>query len=309
MSTLTSPAEPASVEVTSSAIAKAKLLTVALNNASRARLSTTTHAVLAHLVADAWPSDDGWAAHTSQTSLATRLATSIDTIARAIKDLDAAQIGSYKPGRGTRRSRFVVAAWVRIPTPHRCGDLPAPVRVPTPHGCGDIPDSGLTTTSTRAQNRGGAGAASSIQIVQEAPTMPQETPPLLSPSQEALRATIVSKPSWLRDDDAWVDNRAARELAALPSTSIDSIEAAHRATRSRRKTLTNPAGFFLTRLRNPDPADVASAQATRERAAARRAAQPGQRDAAGFFSQERARLADSAFAQRAAARAARSNTP
>lgn len=283
MSVFASPAEPAPLNSAqeSTPVAKAKLLQLALNNASRARVSVSAHALLAHVVADSWPSDDGWACHTSQASFATRLATTIHTIRRLALELDAAGVALYRAGRGTRRSRFVVPAQALAPTLHGRREVPAPAQGLTLHGRRDIP---IPIFSPAAPERHEA---------QEPAPMALGTPPAaagaLTPSQEALRATIVQKPSWLPENNAWIEGRTARELAALPTTCIDAIAAALSATRSRRKTLTNPAGFFLTRLRAPDPADVAAARATRERAEAFRAKRVGQRDAGAFFADERAR--------------------
>ncbi|MGD9690903.1 MAG: hypothetical protein AB7V47_14310 [Phycisphaerales bacterium] len=251
----------------SSAIAKARLLQVALNNASRAKLSVTAHALLAHILSDAWLTDDGWASHTSQRSYATRLGLSVETIRRTAGELDAAGVALYRSGRGSRRSRFVVPSSPWGSTPHPRGEDPSPARGSTPHPRGDIPLPGISPPAGRQPPPNPAAAAG---VIARAPEPPGAAPEL-TPAQDALRAAISTRPPWLAEGHAWIDPRKARELARSPATTIDTVSAALSAARERRRTLTNPAGFVIRNIEQPDEELVRQCAARRARVDAWRA--------------------------------------
>lgn len=74
------------------ALAKARLITLALRAAADARLSARAHAVLAHVVADAWPLGSRWRATTAVAVLARRLACSERAVQQALSELTTARI-------------------------------------------------------------------------------------------------------------------------------------------------------------------------------------------------------------------------
>ena len=84
---------------------KPVLLQQALNAASAAKLSTTAHAVLAHLVADSWLKERGWTANVNIAALAARLNVHRATITRAVEELRG--IVQYHPGIAMYQSTFV----------------------------------------------------------------------------------------------------------------------------------------------------------------------------------------------------------
>ncbi len=221
---------------TSPAIAKARLLLDALNHASTRGLSPTSHAVLAHLVADAWPEDDGWTAHTSQASLASRLNVHRATIVRALEEL--ADIIDYRPGKGTRRSRYVisqrrahaatVAAPMQQPSPRPRSDVPAPAQHPTPRRRSDIPGSG-SSQQQQQEARAAADAADDVPLAQ-------------------ILDIIQRRPDWLPSEQPWLDHDAALALARLRPAWPRWCQVLHDARRSRHR-LKNVAGFVLARLR------------------------------------------------------------
>jgi hypothetical protein len=235
---------------------KPALLQQQLNAAARAQLSTTAHAVLAHLIADAWLKPEGWVATTSQTSLASRLAVHTATIARAVDELR--ELISYEPGRGCRRSRFVfssVPAPVQTPSQRQCRDLPAPTLTPTQHRRGDIPIPRIS--SAAAATTPAADAAGFAQLVEERQEPTQETPSMPdTPERLQLVEQLLTRPAWLQQDRAWLDLETAQKLAALSTTTSQAIDWALTITSERRRTLDNPAGYFIARLRSPNLADI-----------------------------------------------------
>ncbi len=89
------------------AIAKAVLLRDALRHASQLQLSARAHAVLAHLVAEAWPRGSRWAVRISQQTLAHRLACSTDSIKRALAEIVPELVQQHN-GRARTVSLFVI---------------------------------------------------------------------------------------------------------------------------------------------------------------------------------------------------------
>lgn len=91
---------------------------------------------------------------------------------------------------------------------------------------------------------------------------------------EALAKAIQKRPEWCPgwgdNPKPWIDARTARELAALPTTTPEVIAWAFSQTHERRKTLANPAGFFVAMLRRPDLDDAHRLAESRRRAAQQR---------------------------------------
>lgn len=91
---------------------------------------------------------------------------------------------------------------------------------------------------------------------------------------EVLAAIIATRPTWMPDDKPWIDEPTSHELARRPGVSIDVVHWAIKLTRERRKTLGNPAGYCISKIRQPDAADVArtAARARRQSAIAQHSA-------------------------------------
>ncbi len=250
----------AEASTSSPAVAKAKLLTIALNAASRAQLTTTAHALLAHLVADAWLQDDGWTSHTPQSTLATRLNVHVGTIVRAIAELR--DLVEYRPGQGHRRSRFVirpvpapmqgpVPAPAQGPSQRQRGEVPAPARGSTPRQRRDIPVNSVLSSSSST-----AAPAAGGSIV--------EVKPVDAHAIDALAKVIGTRPVWLKAELPWVEPGVARELARLSTTSIDAVHWAAAIAHESRNTIRSPAALFVKRLRAPDLAEIDRRRRRRE---------------------------------------------
>lgn len=287
---------------TSPAIAKAKLLTQLLNEATRSSVGINAHAVLAHLVADAWPTGSTWTASTAITTLANRLAVSYDTVARAVRELEEAELVRRQVGGGQRNSRYVFiarsepveSAGVPPQRPHGCGPTlrtgadseSARVRtIPgfqnstsSSRGAGRSNTARLSPGARRADSPAAAGAAGSgadrgaertvevkTTIAARTSVQPQ---PLPTPVDEAAIAELVRRPEWLPEGKGWIDRATAIELLSLPTTTYDAHRWALELARQRRNTLDNPAGYYIAKLRSPDLAEVEAKARTRHRLAA-----------------------------------------
>lgn len=102
------PTKPAATKSAS----KALLLKLALRAAAQREISARAQATLAILIAESWPWDtynDAWWLRTSRRQLARRLACSIESIKRAIAELERADMVVKQQGKGQRVSRFVIA--------------------------------------------------------------------------------------------------------------------------------------------------------------------------------------------------------
>lgn len=228
---------------TSPAIAKAKLLTSSLNAAAELKLSTTAVAVLAHLISDSWPQDDGWTAHTPQATIASKLDISTQTVRRALADLSS--IVDHQPGQGNRRSRYVFRS---VPTP--VSALPITGEQRSHHRCRDGPYTGGGTLQV----------SGSLQQQQHAPTLPSvrstDAPAAAAISIE-LKPDVVQerieflrrRPDWLPEKKPWILPDVVRELALRPELTSQVVNQTLREARDSRHTLDNPAGWIVSRLR------------------------------------------------------------
>jgi len=243
------------------AIAKAKLLREALNTASTLGLSTTAHALLAHLIADAWPRGSSWVATTPQATLANRLGIHRGNVARATAEL--APVVLYTSGRGTRKSRFIILPNAApAQQPNACS-VDAPAQHPTPRLRSDHAAPAQHPT---LRQRSTYQLTESHQQQQQCP--PAQPPPPtdraaaafapLSADQAQVYAQLAERPQWLDQRKGWIDYIDARNIAALPTSSIELLKLTIRAARDSRNSLTNPAGYVLSRLRSPDPQLIAA---------------------------------------------------
>lgn len=231
----------------SPAIAKAKLLTSALNHAAELKLSTTAVAVLAHLIADSWPQDDGWTAHTPQTTLATKLNCSTETIRRAVADLST--IIDHRPGQGSRRSRYVFR-WV--PTPARGRPLTDEGGSPHPRGEGPHTHEGtfqvLPDLEHQQQQQREPSSAPSTDAPAAAGAQPLS--PALSQDIIDERVRFLRRrPDWLPELKPWITVDVVEELARRPDITQQLVTKVLRQARDSRNTLTNPAGWIVAQLR------------------------------------------------------------
>lgn len=60
---------------------------------------------------------------------------------------------------------------------------------------------------------------------------------------------LTRRPPWLAEGVAWIDLQTALDLAALPGLNQQTYGSAWLKTKERRKTLKNPAGYFVSQLR------------------------------------------------------------
>ena len=217
---------------TTPALAKARLLSVALHAAARANLSPMAHAVLAHLIADSWPHDDGWAARTPTLTLASRLGVHAGTVKRALRELTTAALLERRAGIGRSASSSVI----RVPT----GSAGAPSESAQAH----------PQRERRRTLRECAGAPS--EGAQAHPLSDSQVLPAATAGAAAAEAQRVgyftARPYWLPEGKPWIDELTARELARLPLT-LEIVQRTYSAAKSSRATLTNPAGFIVSRLR------------------------------------------------------------
>lgn len=262
------PHEPLASDppVQSPAIAKAKLLTRLLNQASRAGVSVTAHAVLAHLIADAWPSPLGsaWSASTPIGTLANRLGVGDKTIRRAVRELELAELVKCRIGGGKQPSVYLLVCSEPAPRSQVGGVSPVggppshPREGPPPtHDRTPLPPMGGVPDPDRINHR------SSSIIIRGEPARPPSRA-----AADAVLALIVRKPEWLPEGKPWIATSMARHLAELPTSTPDVALWALRATRESRQTLRNPAGFFISRMTTPDLVEVREDAARRERNAA-----------------------------------------
>jgi hypothetical protein len=208
--------------------AKALLLKDLMFAASERRLSTTAHAVLAHIIAEMWPHDDGWHASIPLGLLAWRLDCSIRSISRAVEEV--ASLLHVDRGDGRTPTSFLSPQGSHPRHPR--GDIHV-----TP---GVTPMSPMYRT---AQEVPGAGGVSSERKKQQTPN-------------ELLDA-LRTRPTWLKSDQPWISPKTAEELAALAHVDKTSITYVRRLLDLRHHRLSNPAGYFVSQLRDPEVLDAA----------------------------------------------------
>lgn len=80
----------------------------------------------------------------------------------------------------------------------------------------------------------------------------------MNPDQAEVYAILRTRPVWLPEQADWMDPVAAKDLALLPTTTRPLVEFWMADARKKRKTLTRPGGYLISKLRNPDAALVAS---------------------------------------------------
>lgn len=91
-----------------------------------------------------------------------------------------------------------------------------------------------------------------IRTAAAAAEAPKPAAPAAGFSDEEFRARaayLLRKPEWLPEGKPWIDEEAARELAALPRLTQPLVDRVIRTARDGRKTLDNPAGLVVKRLR------------------------------------------------------------
>jgi len=256
--------------VQSPAIAKAKLLTRDLNQASRAGVSVTAHAVLAHLIADAWPTPEGsaWSARTPIATLANRLAVSSDTVRRAVRELEVAELVRCRVGGGKQASVYLFAGSVSAPPAPMRGV--APVRGGPLHRCEGTPGTHASTPLAPVrgvpdQNRS-EHRSSSISSGAEGARLHRGPATLAGAADAAaVQALLARRPEWMPEGKPWLDVTTVKELATRPGSTPDVALWALRLTRESRLTLGNPAGYLISRIRKPDPDAVREDAARRAR--------------------------------------------
>lgn len=231
MNTTEQDAQPRS---TSPALAKARLLTVTLRAAADAGTSPTAVAVLAHILADAWPKDDGWTATTSQQTIASRLSVHVGTIKRAIRELAEANLIESRPGDGRFISSYIVRG-ERQRTPSPCASAPPGDAPAHPQGERPCAPRGSASAPNSDIDRSAAAAA---------PIAPAAADQIFL----AKKAAMLKRPDWLPQLKPWIDETGAEAIAANPTLTQEIVEAVMKDARHSRNTLDNPAAFVVKRL-------------------------------------------------------------
>lgn len=107
----------------SAAIAKALLLRDALRIASQAKVSAQAQALLAVLIAEAWPAGSAWSAKLGFPVLTQRLGCSRDSLRRWAAELEQAELLRRQPGKQHRLSNWTIP----IRRAHHCALEGAPM--------------------------------------------------------------------------------------------------------------------------------------------------------------------------------------
>lgn len=110
--------------------------------------------------------------------------------------------------------------------------------------------------------RVGVGSSSCPEEIPETPTTPtplvqrplneRSTSVQLSPKQIACYELLSSRPKWLPMRHAWLDVVTARDLAAMPTTTLSFLQWSIEDLRKRHQSMTNPAGVFVKHVRRAD---------------------------------------------------------
>ncbi|MBX3401878.1 MAG: hypothetical protein KF699_00560 [Phycisphaeraceae bacterium] len=270
------------------------------NRASSLQASAAAHAVLAHLINDAWPGDQEgeWVCTTPIAALATRLRMKRETVSQAVRgSLDG--LVEYQAGKGSRRSRFVLraSALARASderatgtddpgSPQGSGDPTPPAGVvggsPTP------PMGGIGNSTPRHPNapveghgcprRGSPNAPAGGHIPGSSSNSPPPPEAIeagggggdalegLDPEEFAARVRLLSeRPSWVPAGQGWFSPADADLMARLPRATVEAIGAVLAHAREKRKELIGIAGWVRRRLERPEPGEMEALIRTRPR--------------------------------------------
>lgn len=86
--------------------------------------------------------------------------------------------------------------------------------------------------------------------------------PTVPPSAKNASESIVDdlaifeRPAWLPPEYAWISSATIDTLRDLHTTTVYVCQWALEETRQRLRTLSNPTGYFIALMKNPDLADV-----------------------------------------------------
>ena len=256
---------------------KPVLLQQALNAASAAKLSTTAHAVLAHLVADSWLKERGWTANVNIAALAARLNVHRATITRAVEELRG--IVQYHPGIAMYQRTFV---FCEVAAPARRSMLQGRVvqcragaqfnAAPARHCSLKDTQKDSTSTSTErtpaqtpqtapagvSQDHAAAAEAIRLDMGRDEGVGHPTVPPSAKNASESIvdDLALFARPAWLPAEYAWVSAATIDTLRGLHTTTVYVCAWALEETRQRLRTLSNPTGYFIALIRNPDLDDV-----------------------------------------------------
>lgn len=285
----------------SKAAAKAKYQRTALEAAARARVGRPARATLAELVAISWQCDegDGWSVDGPSTSeLAGRLLATVRTIRRHISELERAGLVSVVRGGGRRASRYVLTAENARTSPHIQRGQKRP----------GTPDNSVRAERTKTSVSGGSHL-STFRNGQDTNTRgpaPRgggggvlETGKGLDGRAAVAFERLSRRPAWC--SGSWISTNVARELAELEGTTLEVIDAALEAARGRGASLRNPAGFVVSRVREPDWTEIEAERGRRARRAERDRLEAERRAERDAENEERFAIAGELERRRAAA--------
>jgi hypothetical protein len=232
---------PVSSPGAGASIAKAKLLASALMAASRAQLDTNAFALLALLIAESWPMDDGWATSIARSTMAQRLSCSTRTIDRARDALTAAGLIDHRPGDARHASMFVICC-------SATGDTLA-VSPVTPQQCHPCHPRSVTR-DTLAVSPVSPSSVCAEELQQQQQQKPAPAPAIDFDEQtlEARVKFLSRRPDWLPDAKPWILRDVVQELARS-SLEEPTVVQVLREARDSRHTLNNPAGWVVAQLR------------------------------------------------------------
>jgi hypothetical protein len=277
------------------AASKARVMTAAARVLADLELPAKARHLGLYLVAVSWPHDDGcgWAAQASLADLARACGWGHpDTAKRAAGQLEAAGLVALDRGNGHRVSTWVLLSPLMG---GRTGAAPggALVQPQGAHGC--TPSSVHTLsvfqevkTPPPDPQRGGGGGVEAGQG--------------LSPDALERFRALSRRPAWARG--AWIDARTVRQLVTAPGCDAVTVAAALRAADDRRGSLRDPAGFVVSRLRDPRPDELEAERRRRDNAAAIEAQRAASRAELAAQAADSTAVADEAQRQADAAAAA-----
>ena len=109
-----------------SAISKALTLRDAMRAAAIAQVSPSSQAVLAILIAEAWPAPDRslWRCRISQAQLAARLAATDRAVRNWLRELEAALLITTRPGRRRTVQSYIITPYAQVAARHTGTTVP-----------------------------------------------------------------------------------------------------------------------------------------------------------------------------------------